>query len=132
MAYIKYKELTEYFNFHQELDINNLPDYVKDYLSPKEEVFVAYATNNDKFVLTNKKILIFDVKGITGTKKIHIFPFKSISSSAIEFKANKTAILVTMDSGYQLRLNFVQMNPKDKRKFRQVYMILANNICENN
>ena len=28
MAYIKYKELTKYFNFNKELDVKELPSYV--------------------------------------------------------------------------------------------------------
>jgi len=129
MAYIKYKELTQYFNFHEELDVNNLPEYVKDYMTSSERAIFAYATHNDKFVLTDRKILIFDVKDFTDNKTIHIFPFNSISSSAVEFKKKRCAILVSMDSGYQLRLNFVQMLPQDKTKFRKMYMVLVNHIC---
>ena len=38
MAYIKYKELTKYFNFSKELDIDNLPNYVTDYLKDNEKI----------------------------------------------------------------------------------------------
>jgi hypothetical protein len=129
MAYMKYKELTQYFNFHQELDINNLPEFVRDYLSFNERALFGYATHNDTFVLTDKKLLVFDVSDVSTRKTIHVFPFNSISSSAVEFKKNKAAILLSMDSGYQVRLNFVKMLPQDKTKFRQMYMILVNYIC---
>ena len=39
MAYIKYKELTKYFNFSKEIDKDNLPTYVTDYLK-KDEISV--------------------------------------------------------------------------------------------
>ena len=128
MAYIKYKELTKYFNFSEELDLDNLPDYVTDFVSNGEKVLVGYATNKDKFIMTSKKIILFEVSGLESMKKIHFLPFNNISSSAVEFKPSKAAILLTMDSGYQLRLNFVDMTPDDKRKFRKVYMFLVDHI----
>ena len=129
MAYIKYKELTGYFNFSEEMDLGNLPQYVIDYISPGESVVAGYATTDDKFVLTTKKILLFDVRSFGRRKTIHIFPFNSISSSALEFKTNSSAILLSMDSGYQVRLNFVKMDPQDKARFRKFYMVLVNFIC---
>lgn len=131
MAYIKYKELTQYFNFYKELDLKQLPHYVIDYLEEGEVPFVAYGTARDKFVLTNRKIILFDVRGVMGKcKRIHFFPILSISSTALEFKPNQVAILLSMDSGYQLRLNFVKMLAQDKTKIRQVYMHLLHKISE--
>lgn len=131
MAYIKYKELTQYFNFYKELDIDKLPTYVTDYFEDGEEPFVAYATVRDKFVLTNRKIILFDVRGITGKcKRIHFFPLLSISSTALEFKPNRVSILLSMDSGYQLRINFVRMLAQDKTKMRKIYMHLIHSISE--
>lgn len=122
MAYIKFKEMTQYFNFSKKLDINDLPQYVLDYIEKGEEVFAGYKTYRDKCVFTNKKLLLFDRRGIFGKRiRIHTFPYNSISSSAIEYLPNKTAFLLTMDSGYQLRLNFVEMNPEDKTEFRKLY-----------
>ena len=131
MAYIKYKELTQYFNFYKELDINKLPTYVTDYLEEGETPFVAYGTVRDKFVLTDRKIILFDVRGIRGKcKRIHFFPLVSISSTALDFRPNQVAILLSMDSGYQLRLNFVKMLAQDKTKIRSVYMHLIHKISE--
>lgn len=131
MAYIKYKELTQYFNFYKELDIQKLPTYVTDYMEEGEEPYVAYGTTRDKFVLTNKKIILFDVRGLTGkVKRIHFFPIVSISSTALEFKPQQVAILLSMDSGYQLRLNFVKMLAQDKTKIRSVYMHLIHKISD--
>lgn len=131
MAYIKYKELTQYFNFYKELDLEQLPHYVTDYLEEGEVPYVAYGTARDKFVLTDRKIILFDVRGVTGKcKRIHFFPLLSISSTALEFKPNQVAILLSMDSGYQLRLNFIKMLAKDKTKIRQVYMHLIHKISE--
>lgn len=129
MAYIKYKELTRYFNFDRELDIQTLPKYVTDYIKEGETIFAAYATNKDKIVVTDQKLILFDVKGIfEKARRIHFFPFRTISSSAIEFHGSKVAFLLSMDSGYQLRFNFVRMSPEKKTKIRLVYMHIVDGI----
>jgi len=129
MAYLKYRDLTRYYNFHTELDINSLPDYVTDYVSNGEEVLAAYADSRNKFVLTDRKIILFDVKGLyKPTKRIYIFPFSSITTTSIRFLAKKVSVLLILDSGHPLKLNFVKMLAEDKTKLRQVYMILIDYI----
>ena len=121
MAYIKYKELTKYFNFNKRLDIKELPQYVLDYVDSDETVWDSYRTSRDKSIFTNKRMILFDVVPFSGKKRIHILPYKSISTAAIEFDINRAAILVSYDSGYQLRLNFVGMNAEDKSNIRKLY-----------
>ena len=129
MAYIKYKELTRYFNFDRELDINSLPKYVTDYVKENEIIYAAYATNKDKIVVTDQKLIIFEVYGVfSKARRIHFFPFRTISSSAIEFYGPKVAFLLSMDSGYQLRFNFIKMSPESKTKIRLVYMHIVDGI----
>ena len=128
MAYIKYKEMTPYFNFKEELAVDEVPQYVMDYLDKGEEIKLSYKTSRDKFVLTDRKLILFDVWGLMENKTIHFFPFKSISSSAIEFKNNSTAILLTMDSGYQLRLNFVNVSSEGKTRIRSAFMNIINKM----
>ncbi len=130
MAYIKYKELTQYFNFYKELDINNLPDYVNEYIDKNEKVLIGYGTMRDKFILTDHKIILFDVRGLSGKhKRIHFFPITSISSCALDFKIKEIGLLLSLDSGYQLRLNFTNMNPTDKVKIRTFFTEIVNKKC---
>ena len=56
MAYVKYKELTKYFNFNKEIPIDDLPKYVLDYVSDTENIFKAYKTIRDKAVFTDNGI----------------------------------------------------------------------------
>lgn len=128
MAYIKYKELTKYFNFNKEIQINELPTYVTDYLSDQEKIYKAYKTFRDKAIFTEKRMILFDVN-ITGTKKkIHVIPYKSISSGAILYKSNYAAILLSFDSGYQMRLNFVKLDAASKTEIRKLYSKIMNTI----
>lgn len=61
-------------------------------------------------------------------KKIHFLPYKNISSTAILFKSNSVSILLTMDSGYQLRLNYVRMDASEKERIRKIYYKMVESI----
>jgi len=54
-------------------------------------------------------------------KKIHIVPYKSISSSAINFMPKKVELLFSLDSGYQLHINFINMNHDKKERIKKIY-----------
>lgn len=126
MAYLKYKELTKYFNFFEELDMNKLPEYVTDYIFPHEKIIGAYRTSRDKGIFTDRKMLLFDVTPFSRTKQIHTIPYNSISTIAILFKGPTARILVYVDSGYPLTLKFVGLTATEKTKLRIMY----NEICK--
>lgn len=121
MAYIKYKELTKYFNFNKKLEIADLPKYVLDYVDSDEKIIGAYKTSRDKSVFTNKRMILFDVVPLTGVKRIHIIPYKSISTAAIEYDLTKCSLLISFNSGYQIRLSFIRMSAQDKTDLRILY-----------
>ncbi len=127
MAYIKYKELTKYFNFSKELEIDNLPKYVTDYLDENEKIFKAYKTSRDKGIFTNDRMILFDVSPLSSSKKIHVIPYSSISSGAVLFKLTSGSILLSFDSGYQLRLNFVNLNGNAKTELRKLFTHILKN-----
>ena len=69
MAYVKYKELTKYFNFNKEIEIKELPKYVLDYVNDNEKIYKAYKTKRDKAVFTDKRMILFDVSVLFYSKK---------------------------------------------------------------
>ena len=121
MAYIKYKELTKYINFNQKLDTGDLPKYVTDYVDSDEKIIAAYKTSRDKSIFTNKRMILFDVVPFTGVKRIHILPYKNISTATIEYDLSKCSLFISYNRGYQLKLNFVHMNAADKTDLRILY-----------
>ena len=125
MAYIKFKELSKYFDFKEETTIDKLPDYAKEYVSSKETIIGSYKNSKDYAVFTDKKMILFDRDTLAVYyKKIHIFPYSSISSSAINFKPGKVELLFSFDSGYQLHINFIEMNHNKKEKLKSIYKIM--------
>ena len=127
MAYIKYKELTKYFDFKEEVEIDNLPEYTKEYVSSGEKILLGYKTSRDYAVFTDKTMILFDRNVACTYKKIHIIPYSSISTSAILFKPGKAEILMSMDSGYQMRIVFVNMNHVKKEHLKEVYKVMMKN-----
>ena len=121
MAYAKFKELTKYFDFKAEVPTSRLPEYTTEYVRKDEEILLGYKTHRDHAIFTNKTMILFD-RDIVGTyKKIHMIPYKSISTSAICFKPGKAEILLSLDSGYQMRINFINMNHEKKEHLKIVY-----------
>ena len=121
MAYAKFKELTKYFDFKAEVPTSRLPEYTTEYVRKDEEILLGYKTHRDHAIFTNKTMILFD-RDIVGTyKKIHMIPYRSISTSAICFKPGKAEILLSLDSGYQMRINFINMNHEKKEHLKVVY-----------
>ena len=125
MAYIKFKELTKYFDLKTEVNIDNLPEYTKEYVEDKEKIVFAYKNSKDYAVFTDKKLILFDRDALSiYYKKIHIIPYISISTSAINFKPGKVELLFSLDSGYQVHLNFVDMHHSKKENIKMVYKLI--------
>ena len=127
MAYIKFKELTKYFDFRHEMDIKELPYYTTEYVNPGEKILLAYKTKRDHTVFTDKTMILFDRDIIGSYKKIHIVPYQSISTSAVCFKPGRAEILLSLDSGYQIRIVFVNMNHEKKEHLKIVYKAMMRN-----
>ena len=127
MAYIKYKELTKYFDFKEEINIKDLPDYTKEYVNPGEKILGGYKTSRDYAVFTDKTMILFDRDLIKSYKKIHVIPYKSINTSAICFKPGRAEILFSLESGYQMRIVFVNMNHDKKENLKVIYKALIRN-----
>ena len=125
MAYIKFKELAKSFDFKKEVLESELDEYAKEYIDSRETFLLAYKNNRDYVIFTDKRMILFD-RDTLGVyyKKVHIFPYASISSSATNFKPGKVELLFSLDSGYQLHINFVDMNHDKKEKIKAVYKIM--------
>ena len=122
MSYIKFKELSKYFDFKTEVYEDKLPDYTKEYVEENETILIGYKNSRDYVVFTDKKMILFDRDTLAVYyKKIHVIPYVSISTSAINFKPGKVELLFSFDSGYQLHVNFIDMNHEKKENIKKIY-----------
>jgi hypothetical protein len=126
MAYIKYKEITKYFYFSKALEVKKLPKYVSDYVFSDEIILAGYKTARDHGIFTDKKMVLFDNTGFK--KEISTIPYKSISTCSVSFKFNKADLLLFLDSGYPMRLKFVNMDDVDKVRLRILYSCISKYI----
>ena len=126
MAYMKFKELTKYFDFKEEIqDTSCLPEYATEYLYENEKIIIAYKNSKDYAIFTNKKMILFD-RDILAMyyKKVHVVPYKSISTSAINYVPGKVELLFSLNSGYQLHINFVSMNHDKKEHLKAIFKLM--------
>ena len=125
MAYIKFKELTKYFDFKVETEPKDLPWYALEYIYDDETIILGYKNSKDYVVYTTKRMYLFD-RDVAGIyyKKIHVIPYHSISSGAINFKPGKADLLFSMDSGYQIHIKFINMNHDKKKKIKKIYKVI--------
>ena len=103
MAYIKYKEITKYFNFSKYVNPKSLPKYTLDYVFEDEKVLVSYKTSRDYGLFTDK----------------------SISTCTVIFKPVGAEMSLFLDSGYPLVLKFVNMTAEDKVRLRLLFSAIS-------
>jgi len=126
MAYIKYKEVTKYFNFSKVLDKTSLPAYIRQYVQDDEQIWTAYKTSRDHGIFTDRKIVLFDNFGKLGMRKqIYTIPYKSISTISVIFDSSSAELSLFLDSGYPVRLKFVSMKGEDKLRLRILYTCIS-------
>ena len=125
MAYIKFKELTKYFGFKTEVLPKDLPGYALEYTYYDEKIIMGYKNSKDYIVFTTKRMYLFD-RDVSGLyyKKIHVIPYKSISSCAVNFRHGKADLLFSMDSGYQIHIKFIKMNHDKKENLKKIYKFI--------
>ena len=68
-----------------EVDVEKINEELKEILTSSEKVEHAYKVIRDMFVFTNKRLILIDKQGMTGTKvECHSIPYKSIVHFRVE------------------------------------------------
>lgn len=68
-----------------EMDINALQNEYQPFLCEGEKIEKAYKLIRDKWVFTNKRLIIQDIQGITGKKKeYYSIPYRSVERFSVE------------------------------------------------
>ncbi|SHG75798.1 PH domain-containing protein [Ferrimonas marina] len=68
-----------------EVDLEELKEELEPLLASEEQLQLAYKVVRDLFVFTDKRLLLIDKQGMTGSKvSYHTVPFKSITSFRVE------------------------------------------------
>ena len=67
------------------IDVADLREDFAKILAPNERVEHAYQLIRDYFVFTDKRLVVVNIQGVTGSKKeYHSIPYKSVTHFSIE------------------------------------------------
>lgn len=91
-------DLIAKFSVSEKVEPKESKDKFDLFLAPQEEILLSYKSIRDRVVFTTKKIICYDVQGLTGSKKEYrIFPYSKISSVSVE-----TAGFFDFDSDFKI------------------------------
>jgi len=112
-----------------EVDPKELENEFSDILSDQENIEAAFKIFRDKWIFTNKRLIMQDVQGMTGKKKeYHSVPYKSITHFLVETAGS-------FDADCEIKI-WISGNPKPLEKELKkgidvigLQKILASYIC---
>lgn len=91
-------DLLTTFSVTSEDDLQKASELFSAFLLEDERIEMAYTHARDKVAFTNKRIICYDVQGITGSKKeFKFFPYSKITSFSVE-----TAGLFDADNDFKI------------------------------
>lgn len=105
--------LNHLFGNASEVNIDELKSEFGDILIPEEEIVAAFRIFRDKWVFTNKRLIMLDVQGVTGSKRdYHSVPYHSIDHFSVE-------TLGTFDGDCEMKLWIKGMSEPLKKEFKR-------------
>ncbi|MDD3241654.1 MAG: PH domain-containing protein [Bacilli bacterium] len=127
MAFMKLKPLTETLRLDKIVDRDNLPVEILSLLEKDEKVKYSFSAVRDYVVITDKRIIIEDKKGLRGFRRsFYTVLYNSISVYYIDVKDFDCTINIIINSGHNLSLNFYKPIPLND--MFEVYKYLNNKI----
>ena len=78
-------DLIAKFSVIDKVNPNDNKEIFEPFLAPDEQIVLSYKHVRDKVVFTTKKIICYDVQGLTGSKKEYrFFPYSKVTSFSVE------------------------------------------------
>lgn len=112
-----------------EVDLKEIEKEFADIIVPGETLECAYKVIRDKWVFTNKRLILLDVQGITGSKREYLsIPYKNIAYFSVE-----TAGTLDDDSEFKIWIKgggFVKKEFSKRTNIKQIQMQLASHVLE--
>ena len=111
----------------KEISLNNIRQEVNTLLVPDEQIVAAFQTVRDQVVFTTKRLLVVNVKGITGKKIVYFtYPYSKVQYFGIE-----TAGLLDIDCELLLAFNdgnMLTLDFKSNVDIRQISTLIASYV----
>lgn len=94
-----------------EVNIDELHNEFAPILADGEELESAFRIFRDKWVFTNKRLIMEDIQGVTGSKReYHSIPYKSITQFAVETAG-------TFDDDCEMKIWISSMHEPYRKEF---------------
>ena len=105
--------LNNLFGNATEVAIEELRKEFGEILIPGEEIEAAFRIFRDKWVFTNKRLIMLDVQGVTGSKREYrSIPYRSIDQFSVETGG-------TFDDDCEMKLWIKGMHEPLKKEFKR-------------
>ncbi len=105
--------LNNLFGNATEVDVEELRKEFGEILIDGEEIEVAFRIFRDKWVFTNKRLIMLDVQGVTGSKREYrSIPYHSIDQFSVETGG-------TFDDDCEMKLWIKGMHEPLKKEFKR-------------
>lgn len=112
MAFIKFKPIASTFNLFTNVTDDKLERDVFDYISSEERVVYSYKSKRDLCLITSKRIILIDRKGIRGFRKsVYSIKYDSICTYTLNINNFDSAIEIITNSSHKLNINFFKPIP---------------------
>ena len=127
MAYIKFKPLTPTMQFNRIVSVEELDKELLGLIDKSETIHFSFSSGRDYGMLTDKRIIISDRKGVRGfRRKFYSIMYDSISTYNLDIHNFDTTIEMTVDSGYIVVLSFYKPIPLEV--MFDIYKFLSSKI----
>ena len=105
--------LNNLFGNATEVSADELKKEFGEVFIPGEEIEAAFRIFRDKWVFTNKRLIMLDVQGVTGSKReYHSIPYQSIDQFSVETTG-------TFDGDCEMKLWVKGMHEPLKKEFKR-------------
>lgn len=112
MAFLKFKPIASYFNFYSQIPNSELSGSDVSCLLNDEEIKYVFKSTRDLVILTNKRIILIDKKGIRAFRKTVVsLNYSSISSINMSIRNLDTTFEFILNSSHSMILNFYKPIP---------------------
>jgi hypothetical protein len=109
MSFIKFKPIASHFNFYVTLKKDELDKESLSYIDEDEKILLAFRSNRDVGIFTDKRIVLIDRKGFRGFRKsIYALKYESISSYSLNIHNLDSTVEIITESSHLILINFLK------------------------
>lgn len=129
MAFIKFKPISSFFNFHSRVSQEEVKEDIDRFVSKDEKVVICLKSNRDVGIFTNKRVVLIDKKGFNGfTRSIYVVEYESISSYILNINSFNSVIELITNSAHTMKLTLASSIPLEQ--VYKIYKFITDRVIE--